>query len=270
MPRRGNTLYIITVAAVFIILEAAAAVMLGYNGILQNTWLSKGFHSFMAAAWGSSESIRRYFSLEQENEDLARENYLLMQELRQYRSEENGYSATERSDTAGSFRFIPAEIVKISNNRQHNYLIINKGSDDGIKPMSGIITSRGVIGIVDAVSRRYSYAISFLNHDMTVSARLGHEGAVGTLIWDGESSHSAILSEIPYHIDVEEGDTVYTSGYSAIFPPDIPLGTAGKKNMVNGSSYRIEVGLFEDFSKTRFVTVVDCIDKEEIEELEGR
>ena len=77
-------IYYITVAAVFIILETAAAVMLGYNGQLQNTWIGKGLHGFMASVWGGTESVRHYFSLGQENRKLAMENYRLQLELRKH------------------------------------------------------------------------------------------------------------------------------------------------------------------------------------------
>lgn len=268
MPRRGNIIYYISVAAVFIILEAAAAVMLGYNGQLQNTWIGKGLHGFMASVWGGTESVRHYFSLGQENRKLAMENYRLQLELRKHGLEART-GDMPWNDTAGRFRYIPAEILKMSNNRQHNYLIIDKGSEDGIQPMSGIITGEGTVGIVEAVSRHYAYAISFDNPDMAVSARLGRDGAAGTLVWAGTGSRDAILNEIPHHIDVEEGDTVFTSGFSAIFPPDIPLGVTGDKSLVNGSFFRIDVRLFEDFRKLRFVTVALSIDKEEIEALEN-
>ena len=268
MPRRGNTAYRIIIAAVFIILEAAAVVMLAHNGTLQNTWLMKGAHGFMAAVWGGTESVRGYFSLRKENDRLAEENHALLMELQKYMRDTHLSEKYSLSDTVGSYRFIRADIVKMSCNRQHNYLIIDKGEEDGIQQMSGIITGQGAIGIVEAVSRHYSYAISFNNTDMAVSARLGRDGATGTLVWDGTGSRNAILNEIPHHIAVEEGDTVFTSGFSAIFPPDIPLGITGEKSLVNGSSYRISVRLFEDFRKLRFVTAVLSIDKEEIEALE--
>ena len=104
---------------------------------------------------------------------------------------------------------------------------------------------------------------------MNISARLGKEGAVGPMTWDGFSSSRAILSEIPHHVNFEKGDTVFTSGYSSIFPPDIPLGTAGEAKIVNGATYDIEINLFEDFGALRYVTIVENIGKEEIEELEG-
>ena len=86
--------------------------------------------------------------------------------------------------------------------------------------------------------------------------------------WDGFSNSKAILSEIPHHVIFEKGDTVFTSGYSSIFPPDIPLGTTGEARIVNGATYDIEISLFEDFGALRYVTIVENIGKEEIEKLE--
>jgi rod shape-determining protein MreC len=103
---------------------------------------------------------------------------------------------------------------------------------------------------------------------MNISARLGKEGAVGPMSWDGFSSAGAILKEIPHHVEFQPGDTVYTSGYSSIFPADIPLGTVGEAKIVNGATYDIKVTLFEDFGALRYVTVVDNLGKDEIKKLE--
>lgn len=272
MSRKGSLFYYISVAAIFILMEVAALGMLKYNGILQNNWISKGIHGFQSTVWGGTESITQYFRLKKTNEALAEENYQLLQELRKY---EYLY---RQQQTAGDFpecrndcyRYIPASITKISNSRQHNYLIVNKGSEDGVLLHSGIITRQGVIGIVDAVSRHYSYAKAFTSTDMSVSARVGKEGAIGALRWDGTDSRSATLAEIPQHIEISQNDTIYTSGYSMIFPPDIPLGTIERWETVNGATYELKIKLFEDFRQLRYVIVVNNLDEEELKELEQR
>ena len=236
---------------------------------MQNVWFSKGMHAVMGTLWGGTEQIKDYFSLRKVNESLALENHELRTRLAQYEALEQA-AEENRSDIAGGFRYTPASIMKISNNTQHNYMIIGKGSEDGVTTGSGVITGKGAIGVVDAVSSNYSYAISFKNHEMNISARLGKEGAVGPLSWDGKSRNGAILKEIPHHVEFEPGDTVFTSGYSSIFPPDIPLGTTGKSKIVNGATYEIEVTLFEDFGSTRHVTIVENLGKDEIKKLEKK
>ena len=271
MFRKGNIIIFIVNAAIFILLEVAAFVMLRNNGQMQDIWISRGVHSFMANVWGCTENIRHYFSLKKENDALAERIYRQEQTIRKYR-EITGKDFAEDSipETVGNFRYIPASVAKTGRNSQHNYLIISKGSKDGIVKMSGIITEKGVLGIIDAVGKNYSYGRSFRNSDMTISARIGHEGAVGAISWDGLSSNGAILREVPQHIMLHAGDTVYTSGFSSIFPPDIPLGIIGEYKVENGATYEIKVELFEDFSSIRYVTVVNNVSTEEISELENR
>jgi len=258
-------------AAIFIILEIAALNMLRNNGKLQRIWISRGAHAVMGSVWGSSQEIKHYFSLKEQNDTLASENNELRIRLSQLEaavSDDMKQKAYSVPGMVGSYRYIPASIMKMGTKSQHNYLIIDKGHKDGVVEGAGIITPRGAIGIVDAVSQNYSYARSFKNHEMNISTRLGKDGSIGPMSWDGISSNGAILKEIPHHVEFSKGDTVYTSGHSSIFPPDIPLGTIGECKVVNGATYNIDISLFEDFGALRYVTVVQNIDKEEIAKLE--
>ena len=246
-------------------------VMLCHNGELQKTWISQGTHSISAFLWGGAERVKDYFSLRKQNDRLAEENFRLQNIIRKYNIEtEESAGADSVSDIAGCYRYVLASAVKTSHNKQHNYLILDKGTDDGIEELSGVITDSGVIGIIDAVGERYSYARSFQNSGMTVSARIGSDGPVGEMIWDGVSSNGAVLMAIPLHIPVQPGDTVYTSGFSSIFPADIPLGITGEATVINGSTYNIQVTLFADFSSIKYVTIAENNDDEAIKELENR
>ncbi|MGN0202239.1 MAG: rod shape-determining protein MreC [Candidatus Cryptobacteroides sp.] len=256
-------------AAVFILLETAAVVMLTHNNSMQRLWLMRLSHGFMAKTWGVTQNVNNYFSLAGQNEELALENHRLQEIIRDYeeaaRKADINLQSVTRSD---GFVYTPAQIIKSGTNSQHNYLILDKGSEDGIVQNSGIISSKGVIGIVDAVSRHYSYAISFLNTEVNISTRLGETGAVGPLAWDGKHTDGAILKEIPLQFKYSPGDTVYTSGYSVIFPPDIPLGTAGEASIINGATNEIKVTLFQDHTALKFVTIVRNTRASEIEGLE--
>ncbi len=217
-------------AAIFIVMEIAALNMLEHNGITQHFFLSKQKHAVMGGIWRIGNSVTDYFSLKDTNEQLSKENYELLKALRFYQSEKNKADMDSQSvsySSADGFSYMPASIVKISRNKQHNYLILGQGYEDGVRPQSGIITPKGVVGIVDTVSRHYSYAVSLMNSDLNISARIGNPGSVGPLSWDGVSSNGAILREIPLQCKFEPGDTVYTSGFASIFPADIPLGVTG-------------------------------------------
>ena len=269
MPKERSVVQDILTVAVFIILEVAAVLMLSHNNQIQRLWIARISHGFMARTWGATQSVSNYFSLKRQNDELALENDRLQKLVRGYEM------AARQADPASKpvladdgFNYIPATIIKSSVNTQHNYLIIDKGSEDGVVRNSGVITPKGVIGIVDAVSSHYSYAISFLNTELFISARLGNSGAVGPLAWDGTSSDRAILKEIPLQFKFAPGDTVYTSGYSTIFPPDIPIGVAGDSKIINGATNEIEVDLFQNHKALKYVTIVSNTRAAEIEAIE--
>jgi len=120
---------------------------------------------------------------------------------------------------------------------------------------------------VNAVSDNYSYIISLLNINQSVSAKISRLGAFGPLIWDGRSADYALLTEIPQHIKIQVGDSVVTSGFSSIFPPDIPLGTIRKSKIINGTHHEIQVKLFQDFRTLHYVNVVVSSHKEEVDKI---
>lgn len=262
-------------AAIFILMELAALSMLNHSGDLQHIWLTKASHRVIGAIWSGSDKVSHYFSLNKENEMLAQENFQLSEALRYYRDRDTTAMALESipdSLKPADFTFIPASIIKISKNKQHNYFILNKGYEDGVQPQSGVITGSGIVGIVDAVDKHYSYGLTLMNTGVSISARLGNEGAIGPLTWDGVSIDGAVLKEVPLQYKFAPGDTVWTSGFSSLFPPDIPLGVAGDSHIVNGAVNEINISLFQSFAALRYVTVVVNNGREEImylEKLEG-
>ena len=171
---------------------------------------------------------------------------------------------------SGNFLYTKADIIKISRGKHHNYLIINKGSRHGVTSHTGIITSKGIVGIIDTVGTDYSFAVSFQNSNFNLSARIGREGAVGPMAWDGKSNDKAVLREISLQNKFQVGDTVYTSGLSSVFPADIPLGTIEGSKVINGSTYDLSVRLFQNFKALRYVTLVSNTDRKQIESLEKK
>ena len=271
MPRQERHLFrTVFHAAIFILLEVAALHMLARGGELQQNYFAGISHGVQQYVWGKSESIKYYFSLREQNEALAAENMRLREAIGSAcdLAAEEDLASVFQALPASGFAFIPARIAKLSRNKQHNYMIIDRGSEDGVRPQDGIVTSCGVVGIVEAVGDHYAYAISLQNKDLSISARIGLDGASGPMSWDGRSSHGAILREIPLQYRFSPGDTVYTSGHSSIFPAGIPLGVMGEAKIVNGATYEIKVTLFQDFSTLRYVSVARNEGRDAIRQLE--
>ncbi|HIQ85833.1 MAG TPA: rod shape-determining protein MreC [Candidatus Cryptobacteroides excrementigallinarum] len=280
MPSQGRKTSVLVSAAIFIILEVAALAMLDRSSTLQDIWINRAAHRCMAALWSGGESLRNYFRLESVNEELVMQNDSLRRELAAFREEARARTERQASDSVISglrdasrggdaFSYTPATIVKMSRGRVHNYVILNKGSEDGILPQSGIITDRGVIGIVKSVSRHYSYGLTLMNPDIAISTRVGREGISAPLVWDGLTTDGATVTDIPPHYEIAPGDTVRTSGYSSIFPEGIALGITGESKLVDGSNQHVRVRLFQDFNTAHYVTVTRNLELGEIERLEA-
>lgn len=272
MPRGQKTSSFFVCAATFILLEVAALALLHATSTLQNIWITRTSHRTMAFLWGSGETIRSQFQLDRLNRDLQAENARLQERLRAYERSEAGQEELEHMAVRESdgYRYTPATVVKMSRNRTRNYIILNKGSEDGIRPQSGIISDRGVVGVVEAVDKHYSYGLTLMNPEMSVGARLGRTDIVAPLSWDGHGTGRAVVRNLPPHYAVEPGDTVRTSGYSTIFPAGVPIGVTGGSRLVDGSTRQVEVTLFQDFATLRYVTVVENLERTEILSLEQK
>ena len=271
MPQGHKATPFLASAATFIILELAALALLHATSTLQNIWINRASHRAMALLWSSGETVRSHFQLEKINQELLEENAALQERLRAYehRDVEQEEVARMAARESATYRYTPATVVKMSRNRLHNYIILNKGSEDGIQPQSGIISDRGVVGVVEAVDRHYAYGLTLMNPVISVGARIGQTDVVAPLSWDGIHSDGAVVRNLPPHINIEPGDTVRTSGYSTIFPPGIPIGVTGATRLVDGSTRQVDVRLFQDFSTVRYVTVVENLEREAILALEA-
>ena len=75
--------------------------------------------------------------------------------------------------------------------------------------------------------------------------------------WDGRDALYANLEELPRHVDFQKGDTVVTSGYSAVFPPGIIVGTVAEfEKQHDDNFYSLRVRLATDFQALNNVRVI--------------
>lgn len=267
--RNSSLIGTLLTVGLFIALEVLSIVMITNNSIVQKYKFMGTVRGFQSFFWKASENTDSFFHLRGENDLLIEENLRLRQELDLYKARAEAMDDTVSWTEAG-YTYIPATVIKNSTNKQHNYLVLNRGEEHGIHEGMGVMTDCGVVGIVDAVNRRYSYVISLLDVGQSVSAKIAKNNSFGPMAWNGISPRKAILNEIPVHTETELGDTVSTSGYSAIFPPDIPLGSITDVSIVNGVTKRLEIELFQDFKSLRNVYVVGNNHYHEITEVEKK
>ena len=214
-------------------------------------------------------SVSDYFGLKKENQRLLEENERLYNQL----SASKGDSvATKYLDTISfniPYTYTKARVIKNDYNKIDNYILINKGEKDSIFPDMGVITDKGIIGIIENTSTNYSRVISILNSNSRINAGLKKSNQYGSLIWDGKDPNIVQLETIPRQAIIREGDTIITHGRSTIFPRGIGIGTIiNYKLNQNKSYYLIDVKLFNDMSNIGFVYAIKSTDAEEIKSLE--
>jgi rod shape-determining protein MreC len=199
-------------------------------------------------------SVSDYFSLNEINSQLSAENAALRDSLVY-----SYYSMDKTIDTnvVRQFVHISCKVINNSTNRKYNFLTLNKGSLHGLKPDMAVISPSGVAGIVIGVSPHYSVAISLLNENFKLSAKLKKTGQFGTVVWKDHSADKALFIDIPSHVKLTAGDTIITSGFSAIFPEGILIGTiASFEKKTSESFFEIDVDLSTDFSNLSSVYVI--------------
>lgn len=249
----------------FILLEATCIYMVANNGIVQRYKLIGGLREVQGYFWERYAAVNEYSNLKNINRQLADENRLLISELQKLK--EINTSTANIDTNSYPFSFITAKVVKNSVGTTHNYLVLNKGLKDGIEENMGVVTPTGVIGITHAVSENFTSVLSFLNTNQQVSAKIGKVGAFGPLTWNPVKEGMAVLRDIPQHLEIKHNDTIYTSGFSSFYPPDIPIGTVEDFKVVNGVHLNIDVKLLQEFREINYVMVVKNNNREEIDSL---
>ncbi|MBO4361645.1 MAG: rod shape-determining protein MreC, partial [Paludibacteraceae bacterium] len=167
-----------------------------------------------------------------------------------------------------AYSFIPARVIAYSNDRHHNYITLNKGRRDGITPDMGVIGKDGIVGVVQSVSTHFAVVAPIIHEGIFISSMIRKNDYMATLHWHMPDIHTASLEDVARHVDVRVGDTIVTSGMSAIFPADMPVGVVSDVSLGEGDSYYdIDVRLATDFNSLRTVTVLQYAHRAELDSI---
>ncbi|MBK8557674.1 MAG: rod shape-determining protein MreC [Lewinellaceae bacterium] len=240
-------------------------------------------YSYNAARVGGQimlwrQSAAQYFHLRERADSLAQQNAALQTNLYNLRNERVARRDTQNITLPDSlsgtivrpqFEFIAAVVLSNSVSMRNNWLIIDRGSEEGISPNMGVLCPDGVVGTTRHVSPHFSMVMSILNPQTKISASLSSSGYFGSLVWEGSDPAFMLLRDIPKHAVVKEGEAIYTSGYSILFPKGILIGYAGKPSLKPGSNfYEIPVRLAHNPATTNDVYVVKSIFYSELKDLQ--
>lgn len=260
----------------FMLLEVISLVLL----VRFNNYQGATFFTSAGSVAGNVYNIfldaGRYFHLKTENDGLLSQNLALTREVSELKEQLAEYRDNQLLQTdslvnsiKSEYTYQTANVISNSLNKVNNYITLNKGSNDGVRSEMGVFNSEGVVGVVYLTSKNRALVIPLLNSKSSISCRVKGSDSFCSLSWDGGDPRYSNLIDLPRYAQFEQGDTVVTSGFSSIFPGDLPVGTVERiDDSADGMFYTVRVKLFVDFSKLTSVFIVGSENYEEQSYLE--
>ncbi len=259
----------------FILLEVVSFALLVHFNNYQGSVYFTSANRISGAIYEAVNQVTRYFGLVDVNKGLTARNVELEIEVERLSEALRHYTkdSTEvvrlRRDALKGYTIYPAKVINNSVTHPNNFITINKGEADGIKPEMGVVCGNGVVGIVYLTGAHHAIVLPVLNSKSNISCKIKRTSYFGLLKWEGGSSQYAYVKDMPRHSEFSLGDTIVTSGHSAVFPSGIPIGTVDDMtDSHDGLSYLLKVKLFADFAKLSDVQVISSPIRKEQKELE--
>jgi len=219
-------------------------------------------------------NVLQYMSYGAENKVLVEQNLTLLKE------KENNFlfisdsvytkNADEGKKRVRLYDYISASVVYNTVRKAHNYIIIDKGAKDGVILDMAVFSPQGVVGLVNEVSENFASVMSILHPNTRISAKLMPSNQLGMVMWQGNDPTIVYLHDISQHVVVNIGDSVFTSGYSSMYPCDLLIGVVLEKELnTNSSFFTIKIRLTTDMHKINTLYVVKNLYKEELDHLKS-
>ena len=254
---------------VFIVLVTLSLVLMARTTHYQGSRLAS-ISSSIAGRWNQGiNSVGGYFGLKAENDRLAAENAQLRAQMAEsYISYTDSVFTIDDTVYSQRYQYTEARVIKNSWSGQNNYIMIGKGSDNGIRPDMAVISPEGIVGIVMYTSRHFATVMPVLPSDSRNSVKVKRTGISGSLVWDGLDYRYAQVLEVPTTHQFNEGDTIITSGHASDFPEGILVGFVVRAENLKGSGfYKVRIRLATDFNKLDHVYVIDNRFRDEQQQL---
>jgi rod shape-determining protein MreC len=242
----------------FLLFFTCAIILIVRNNNYQRTSFINSSNVVVGNYYKNVNSWKSYLALADNNIELLEENAALRKQLQAFRGIDSTEVDIVDSIDMDRYDFIVATVINNSIRQKSNYITLDKGSDEGIHPDMAVITSNGVVGVVQNVSAHFATVRSLLHPDIKISVTLDSlTEAFGSLVWgQNTDSRFAMVRDIPNHVKVNVGQPIFTSGYS-IFPQGIKVGHVVEPDITSGESFKdIRILLTTEFAKLQHVYVV--------------
>lgn len=261
----------------FIFLEIICFYFIFQHNAYQRSVFLNSSNDLVGRVYLISGSVQSYFGLREKNKELLDINGELQAQiwsLEKVLADQNLDSLRTSAILADSlnnfnYEFIPAMVVNNSVALKNNYITINKGENDGVAKEMGVISHKGVVGVVRGTSKNFAVIQPILNTDAFLSCKIKDTNAPGTLVWDAKDYRYASLEGFPRFEKFEKGDTIVTSGFSNIFPQGIIVGVVEDSEPQSDDNFlKLKVKLMSNFGNLQNVLIIKNSPRDEILKLE--
>ena len=228
-----------------------------------------------SAVSGTMNDVRTFFSLPDANDALTKRVAYLESEI-------------ERRDIAiaellpgefekpiidsidSKFCYHPANVISMTTNRNRNYIIVDKGAEDGIRENMGVITpNKELVGTVVSCSDSYSVVMPLLNTLFKIGGRLVDNDYVCSVYWEGTSRYKVTGVELSRYAEPKRDMVVNVE--SERMPSDVVIGVIASREInASKTAYSVDITIAADMQRLSNLLIVENRDQTELENLIDR
>jgi len=267
-----------SVFIIFLVMQIIALSMLFTDNRFHNTVMGMVSNEIAGNINKRVDRAEEFLSLSEQNRKLREQNAKLLSLL------PNGsllpdsamelVTDTFRLDSIKQYRqyqYLSAKVISNAVFLQQNYMVLHRGSAQGIAPNMAVVAVDGIVGTVVHVSENMALVMSLLNRQSKVIATLKKGSGLGEVSWDGKDPRYLVLTKIPKTVVVKKGDTVVTSPYSDKFPPGLPIGVVDEVEQdQETNTYILQVKTAVNFYNIQHAYAVKNRLQDEMDELKKK
>lgn len=273
MSRKGALWAVLMVIALIIMLYIMGATNWAHQDMVSlGKPLREVAYPFQQGVTVITDGLKDFFGYFKNNENLRAENEKLqaqldahegsLLELKETQAENQRLNELLEYKKTHSSQY-DLQLAKVIGRDPSNWyqtIIINLGSGDGIKTDMPVVTARGLVGRVVAVTTHTAEVHLLVDNESAVGARiLETRDTPGVVEGDGQSNTLEMV-HLSHDEAIESGQTIITSGFSSIFPKGLPIGTVKEVNLEpNGLTQTAIIEPFVDFSRLEEVMVIQQV-----------
>ena len=155
---------------------------------------------------------------------------------------------------------VPAQIIARDISFWSRWIVLDKGSNDGVRPGMVLVNDQGLAGRVISAGAHVSRAILIIDGESRVSVIVQTTRDTGLL--EGRGDESPLVKLLPLGSTVKPGDAVITSGLGGAYPKGLPIGYVETiREDKDGLHLVATVKPFVDFNKIEEVLCLSASDR---------